>query len=52
MLFSIVKNPEISANDLYHLDVSRQWKWKLEFYPDPTKQATELGRGFVFLSEI
>ena len=39
MLFSIVKNPEISANDLNHdLDVIHQWK--LKFNPDPTKQAT------------
>ena len=45
MLFSIVKNPEISANVLNHdLDVIRQWahQWKLEFNPDPTKQATEV----------
>ena len=45
MLFPIVKNPEISANDLNHdLDVIRQWahQWKLEFNPDPTKQATEV----------
>ena len=45
MLFSIVKNLEISANDLNHdLDVIRQWahQWKLEFNPDPTKQATEV----------
>ena len=45
MLFSIVKNPEISANDLNHdLDVIHQWahQWKLEFNPDPTKQATEV----------
>ena len=43
MLFSIVKNPEISANDLDH-DVIRQWahQRKLEFNPDPTKQATEV----------
>ena len=45
MLFSIVKNPEISTNDLNHnLDVIRQWahQWKLEFNPDPTKQATKV----------
>ena len=45
MLFSIVKDPEISANDLNHdLDVIRQWahQWKLQFNPDPTKQATEV----------
>ena len=41
MLFSIVKNPEISANDLNHdIDVIHQWK--LEFNLDPTKQATEV----------
>ena len=45
MLFPIVKNPEISSNDLNHdLDVIHQWahQWKLEFNPDPTKQATEV----------
>ena len=45
MLFSIVKDSEISANDLNHyLDVIHQWahQWKLEFNPDPTKQATEV----------
>ena len=45
MLFSIVKDPKISANDLNHdLDVIRQWanQWKLEFNPDPNKQATEV----------
>ena len=45
MLFSIVKNPEISENDLNHdLRVIRQWahQRKLEFNPDPTKQATEV----------
>ena len=45
MLFSIVKNPEISANDLKHdLDVIHQWahQWKLEFNPDQTKHATEV----------
>ena len=45
MLFSIVKNPEMSANDLNHdLDIIRQWahQWKLEFNPDTTKQATEI----------
>ena len=42
-LFSIVKDPKISANDLNHvLDVIHQWahQWKLEFNPDPNKQAT------------
>ena len=45
MLLSIVKYPEISANDLNHdLDVIYQWahQWKLEFNPDPTKQITEV----------
>ena len=45
MLFSLVKDPEISANDLNHdLDAIRQWadQWKLEFNPGPTKQATEV----------
>ena len=43
MLFSIVKNPELSANDLdLDLGMIPQWahQWKLEFNPDPTKQAT------------
>ena len=45
MLFSIVKDPAISANNLNHdLDIIQQWayKWKMEFNPDPTKQATEV----------
>ena len=45
MLFCIVKNPEMSANDMNHdLDVIRKWahQWKLEFNPDPTQQATEV----------
>ena len=45
MLFSTVKNPELSANDLNHdLGVIHQWahQWKLEFNPDPTEQATEV----------
>ena len=45
MLFSIVKNPEVSAIELGHdLDLIAQWahKWKMEFNPDPTKQATEI----------
>ena len=43
LLFSIVKNPGLSANDLNH-GVIHQWvhQWKLEFIPDPTKQATEV----------
>ena len=45
MLFSIVKNPEISSIDLNHdLEVIHQWahQWKLNFNPDLTKQATEV----------
>ena len=40
MIFSIVKNPEMSANDLNHdLDEIPHWtqQWKLEFNPDPTQ---------------
>ena len=40
ILFSIVKNPEISANDLnYDLDAihRRAHQWKLEFNPDPIR---------------
>ena len=49
MLFSIVKHPVISANTLNNdLDIIYQWahQWKMEFNPDPTKQATG---GFIFL---
>ena len=45
MLFSIVKDPTKSANNLNHdLDIIQQWayQWKMEFNPDPTKQATEV----------
>ena len=45
MLFSIVKDPNITANDLNHdLNVISAWayQWKLEFNPDPLKQATEV----------
>ena len=45
MLFSIVKDPNISANDFNHdLDFTNRWahQWKLEFNPDPLKQATEV----------
>ena len=45
MLFSVVKDPVISADDLNHdLDIIYQWahQWKMEFNPDPTKQATEV----------
>ena len=45
ILFSTVKNPEISANDWNHdLDVIHQWahQWKLEFNTGPAKQATDV----------
>ena len=45
MLYSVVRDPFISANDLNHdLHVIQQWayQWKMEFNPDPTKQATEV----------
>ena len=45
MLFSIVQDPVISANELNHdLDIIYQWahQWKMEFNPDPTKQASEV----------
>ena len=45
MLLSIVKDPTISASDLNHdLNIIFQWahQWKMEFNPDPTKQATEV----------
>jgi len=45
MLFSIVENPHISAADLNHdLDLITQWayQWKMEFNPDPNKQAKEV----------
>ena len=46
MLFSIVKDPVISANILNHdLDIIYHQcahQWKMEFNPDPTKQATEV----------
>ena len=44
MLFSEVKEPVTSANDLKHdLGMVYQWayRWKMEFNPNPTKQATE-----------
>ena len=40
-----VKDPDISANDLNHdFVVINQWahQWKLEFNPDPLKQATRV----------
>jgi len=45
MLFSIVKDPNISANDLNQdLETIQQWatQWKMKFNPDPSKPATEL----------
>ena len=45
MLFSIVNNPTTSAEDLNSdLKKIKAWayQWKLEFNPDPTKQATEV----------
>ena len=40
MLFSVVKDPIASANDLNSdLEVINQWayQWKMQFNPDPTK---------------
>ena len=45
MLFSIVNYPALSANNLNHdLRLIQQWayQWKMEFNPDPSKQATEV----------
>ena len=45
MLFSIVKDPVTSADDLNRdLNIIYQWarQWKMEFNPDATKQATEI----------
>ena len=45
MLFSVVNNPAISANELNHdLKVLSQcsYQWKMKFNPDLNKQATEL----------
>ena len=45
MFFSVLKDHVISADDLNHdLGNIRLWthQWKLEFNPDPTKQATEV----------
>ena len=45
MLYSIVNDPVTPANDSNHaLKVINQWayQWKMEFHPDPNKQATEL----------
>ena len=43
--FSIVKDPNISANDLNHdRGILNRWahQWKLEFNPDPLKRTTEV----------
>ena len=45
IFFSVVEDPVISAVDLNHdLGIIYQWafQWKMEFNPDPTKQATEV----------
>ena len=45
MLYSIVEEVNASADDLNHdLELIRRWayQWKMEFNPDPTKQATEV----------
>ena len=45
MLFSIVSNPQDSANDLNDdLSAIHQWayQWKMNFNSDPSKQATEV----------
>ena len=45
MLYSVVRHPFQSANNLNHdLQVIQQWayQWKMEFNPNPTKQATEV----------
>ena len=45
MLYSVVSNPATSARELNEdLEKIRRWayQWKLEFNPDPAKQATEI----------
>ena len=45
MLYSIVKDPSVSADELNHdLETISVWahQWKMEFNPDPTKQANEI----------
>ena len=45
MLFSVVKNPNLSADDLNHdLGLITNWayQWKMSFNPDSTKQAVEI----------
>ena len=48
-LFSIVRNPDTTADDLNHdLNLINQWafqwafQWKMSFNPDPNKQAIQL----------
>ena len=44
-LYSVVKNPEISARELNHdLEIISDWakQWKMSFNPDPTKPAEEI----------
>ena len=51
MLYSIVTDPVKSAENLNHdLDLIQKWayQWKMEFNPDPLKQATEI----IFSSKI
>ena len=58
MLFSVVKDPVIPANNLNHdLNIIHQWayQWKMEFNPDPTKQASEVlffARNLVDITKI
>ena len=45
MLYSIVNDPVLTADHLNHdLNVIYQWahQWKMEFNPDPNKQANEV----------
>ena len=45
MLFSVVNNLAISANELNHdlkIISQRTYHWKMKFNPDLNKQATEL----------
>ena len=45
MLFFIIKDPTTSDDELNHdLQNITEWahQWKLEFNPDPSKQATDL----------
>ena len=45
MLYSIVRDPATSANNLNHdLGIIHHWayQWKMEFNPDLPKQATEV----------